>query len=79
MIVNQYFPNSAEEYFTSTNLMQYGELVRTQMTIHRKCIIIKYWIKILFSKRNSLMFKTYYMLKVDVDRNLTEEIIGHSM
>ena len=31
----------------------------------------QYWIKILSSKRNSLMFKTYYMLKVDVDRNLT--------
>ena len=56
----------------STNLNAiYGELGRTPMTIHRNFIIIKYWIKILSSKRNSLMFKTYYMLKVDVDRNCT--------
>ena len=56
----------------STNLNGiYSELGRTPMTIHRKLIIIKYWIKILSSKRNTLMFKTYYMLKVDVDRNFT--------
>ena len=33
--------------------------------------MIKYWIKLLTQNRNSLLFKTYNMLKTDVDSNKT--------
>ncbi|XP_045185370.2 uncharacterized protein LOC123543357 [Mercenaria mercenaria] len=56
----------------STNLSAlYGELGRVPMSINRKLIMIKYWVKLLTSKENSILFKTYKMLKTDVDQNNT--------
>ena len=56
----------------STNLDAiYGELGRTPMYIYRKLIIIKYWLKLLKQKDTSLLFKTYLMLKTDVDNGNT--------
>ena len=52
----------------STNLNAiYSEFGRVPMKIHRKLIMIKYWIKILSSGEDSILFKTYYMLKTDAE------------
>ena len=37
------------------------------MNIHRKIILIKYWIKLLTLNNNSMLFKTYNMLKRDAE------------
>jgi hypothetical protein len=56
----------------STNLNAlYGELGRLPMSIQRKLLMIKYWIRILTLNRQSLLFKTYLMLKQDADNNYT--------
>ena len=56
----------------STNLEAlYGELNRIPMYIHRKILMIKYWITILKSSENCLLTKTYKMLKTDVDNNIS--------
>lgn len=56
----------------STNLdALYGELARIPMSIRRQLIMVKYWIKLLTCKKESLLFKTYNMLKVDVEGNNT--------
>ena len=47
----------------------FGELGRVPMYIHRKITMIKYWIKILNQNENSLLHKTYIMLKNDVLMN----------
>jgi len=39
------------------------------MCIRRQLSMTKYWLKILHE--NSLLFKTYKMLKIDVDANKT--------
>jgi len=49
----------------------YGELGRLPMCIRRQLSITKYWLKILQSHENSLLFKTYKMLKNDVVANKT--------
>jgi hypothetical protein len=41
------------------------------MAIHRKIIIIKYWIKILKSPDNFFLKKKYNMLKEDADNELS--------
>ena len=52
----------------STNLNAiYDEFGRVPMKIHRKLIMIKYWIKILSSGEDSILFKTYYILKTDAE------------
>ena len=52
----------------STNLSAlYGELGRTPMIIQRKLVMIKYWLKILKANSQSLLFKTYIMLKNDLE------------
>jgi len=54
----------------STNLdAMYGELGCLPMNIRRQLSMTKYWLKILHE--NSLLFKTYKMLKIDVDANKT--------
>ena len=51
----------------STNISAlYGELGRYPMKISRKIKLIKYWIKLL-SRRDTLEFKVYIMLKNDCD------------
>lgn len=51
----------------STNISAlYGELGRYPMKLSRKLILIKYWIKLL-SRRDTLEFKVYSMLKNDCD------------
>lgn len=50
---------------TSTNLdALYGELGRTPLYVHRKLIMIKYLIKLIKSEENTILFKTYNMLKM---------------
>ena len=51
---------------TNVNAL-YGELGRTPMYIHRKLLMIKYWIKILNNRNDSLLFKTYTMLMQDLN------------
>ena len=49
----------------STNLdAMYGELGCLPMYIRRQLSMTKYWLKILQSHENSLLFKTYKMLKL---------------
>ena len=48
----------------------YGELGRIPMSVHRKILIIKYWIRLITLNANSLIFKTYNMLKTDTDNEL---------
>jgi hypothetical protein len=48
----------------------YGELNRYPMSIQRKLIMIKYWIKLLSNNRNSLLFKAYDMLRSDADNSI---------
>ena len=51
----------------STNLNAlYGELSRIPMYIQRKLIMIKYWIKLLTLNDQSLLYKMYNMLKIDL-------------
>ena len=53
----------------STNLTAlYGELGRVPLVVHRKIIMIKYWIKILNHSDSSLIKKMYMLLKSDTDR-----------
>jgi hypothetical protein len=55
----------------STNLnAMYGELNRIPMIINRKLIMIKYWIKILSTNDDSILYKTYKILQTDADNNL---------
>ena len=50
----------------STNLNAlYGELSRKPMSIQRKLVMIKYWIKLLTLNDQSLLYKMYDMLKID--------------
>ena len=54
----------------STNLTGlYGELGRAPLLINRKLNMIKYWLKIIKSKDNSLVKTIYLLLKNDVDNN----------
>jgi hypothetical protein len=56
----------------STNLdALYGELGRLPLYIHRKLLILKYWIKILSLSEDSILFKIFVMLKLDADRGNT--------
>ena len=56
----------------STNLNAlYGELGRIPMSIQRKLIMIKYWIKLLTLNDQSLLYKTYNMLKIDLQNGET--------
>ena len=56
----------------STNLEAlYGELGTIPMYIQRKIIMIKYWMKILSLNENSILFKTYKMLKTDAENGHT--------
>ena len=56
----------------STNLDAiYRELGCLPMYIRRQLSMTKYWLKMLQSHENSLLFKTYKMLKLDVDENKT--------
>lgn len=49
---------------------KHGELNRIPIYIHRKIIIIKYWIKILNLDQSCLLSKPYRMLKSDVDNSI---------
>jgi len=52
----------------STNLNAlYGELGCLPMSIRRQLLMIKYWIKLLTLPEDSLLYKTYQMLKTDVE------------
>ena len=56
----------------STNLAAlYGELGRVPLSIFRKVIMLKYWIKILKQPDSSLVKLTYFMLKEDADANIS--------
>jgi len=54
---------------TNVNAL-YGELGRTPMFVQRKLIMIKYWIKIITSNEQSLLFKVYNMLRIDAENGL---------
>lgn len=55
----------------STNLSTlYGELGRIPLLFIRKINMIKYWIKILKQNDTALLRRSYWILKVDADRNL---------
>lgn len=55
----------------STNLVAlYGELNRFPMYMQRKFILIRYWIKLLTTNNQSLLYRTYNMLKTDADNNI---------
>ena len=55
----------------STNLdALYGELGRIAMLVQRKIIMVKYWLKILTLDNNSILSKTYRMLKSDLENGL---------
>ena len=55
----------------STNLdALYGELGRIPMLVQRKIIMVKYWLKILTLDNNSILSKTYRMLKSDLENGL---------
>ena len=45
----------------------YGERMRVPMLIHRKIIMIKYWLKILSLHNHSLLFRTYQMFKSNLE------------
>ena len=49
----------------------YGELGRTSVYSHRKLILIKYWIKLLKLDWDTILFRTYNMLKNDADNGLS--------
>jgi hypothetical protein len=54
----------------STNLEAlYGELGRVPLIVIRKLRMVKYWIKILNSPHDSVLYKTYEMLKIDADNS----------
>ena len=56
----------------STNLSGlYGELGRYPLSIYRKISMVRYWIKILSSSNSFIPKSMYYMLKNDVDNNMT--------
>ena len=56
----------------STNIEAlYGELGRTPMKVMRKISLIKFWIKILNSDENSLLYWVYTVLKEDADTGVT--------
>ena len=56
----------------STNISAlYGELGRIPMYIQRKLIMLNYWTKLIASNRQSILFKTYNVLRTDVDEGLT--------
>ena len=55
---------------TNLNVL-YGELGRIPMHIHRKLIMIKYWIKLISLNRESILFKTYKMLKTYAENGFT--------
>ena len=56
----------------STNLAAlYGELGRVPLSVFRKVIMLKYWIKILKQPDSSLVKLTYFMLKEDADANIS--------
>ena len=48
----------------------YGELGRIPMSIHRQFITIKYWIKILNQNENSILFKSYMVMKLGLENDL---------
>ena len=51
----------------STNLNAlYGELGRIPMSTQRKLMMIKYWIKLLTVNDQSLLYKTYNILQIDL-------------
>ena len=54
----------------STNLSAlYGETGRVPLSVFRKIIMIKYWIKIISQNDSSLLKQAYFMLKDDADAN----------
>jgi hypothetical protein len=56
----------------STNVdVLYGELSRTTMSIHRKLILIKYWLKLLKLNGRAILYKIYIMLKTNADNGVT--------
>lgn len=56
----------------STNVdVLYGELGRTPMSIHRKLILIKYWLKLLKLNERTILYKIFIMLKTDADNGVT--------
>jgi len=55
---------------TSTNLdCLYGELGRFPLSVMRKIIMIRYWMKIITANQTSLLYKVYNMLMTDVENN----------
>lgn len=56
----------------STNIdALHGELGSFPMSLRRQLNMIKYWLKIIYSPENSLLYKTYKTLKIDLDANNT--------
>jgi hypothetical protein len=54
----------------STNLdALYGELGNVPLKIRRKISMIKYWLKLITNRHNTILFKVYNLLKQDVDSN----------
>ena len=68
-ILKPYTQNSVENFYVSDarqTLMPYMvNLVENLMSIQRKLVMIKYWIKLLTLNDQSLLYKTYNMLKID--------------
>lgn len=59
----------------------YGELGRVPMFMQRTIILIKYWEKTVSCQQNMILYKTYTVLKNDVDRGWAFQIkliLGHT-
>ena len=71
-MLNKFFQSFVEKYYVSDfqlTVCLYGELGRIPMRITRKLILIKYWLKLLTCDERTLLFKTYIVLKTDIDNN----------
>jgi len=56
----------------STNLTAlYGELGIVPLYVHRKILMIKYWLKLLTQNENSILFQTYKLLQSDANNGNT--------
>jgi len=52
----------------STNLTAlYGELGIVPLNVHRKILMIKYWLKLLTLNENSILFRTYKLFRSDAN------------
>ena len=69
-MIHTKFPRRMLGVKKSTNLSAlYGETGRVPLTVFRKIIMIKYWIKVISQDDSSLLKQVYIMLKNDTEAN----------